>query len=502
MYADKKLIHIRRYSVSIKDLINNKSLEIYFSQSPYILLVIALTLLLTLPKAVSHGLGGDGQFYAVLARNLSEGIGSFWVPSFSETLLSSFYEHPPLGIGIQSVFFRIFGDSYLVEKLYSVSTLLIIEFFVVLIWFRIFNFNERLKSLFWLPLLLLLLIPTVTHTIGNNLLENTMGVFTIIAMYSLLRSIDTGFRLWWNIFGALMIVLAIITKGPVGSFLLAFYPLYMLSIKTIDIRTTIKATVILIGSFVLILSLILINDDARNSLLIYFNGQVMGALKDGRGMAASSHFYIIGELLKDLVPVFIFLTLVYLYKAKNIRVNISKNYEIMKYILLFLLIGISASIPSMISLKQNVSYIVTCFPYFAIGFAILAVVVFDTNVKRDISIIGKVISVISFVAVVGVLFFSFTSNDRVLKQANYYYDAKVFSSYISNEKIIGICPSPSFPWDMHSFFARYYRLSLDYSTPYDYKYFIGTSSCAPTSNNKYKVVTTEFKYLKLFELIK
>lgn len=502
MYADKKLIIIGRYSVNIKELIKNKSLEVYLSQSPFILLVIALTLLLTLPKAVSHGLGGDGQFYAVLARNLSEGIGSFWVPSFSGTLLSSFYEHPPLGIGIQSIFFKIFGNSYLVEKLYSVSTLLIIEFFVVLIWFRVFKFNDHLKSLFWLPVLLLLFIPSVTHTIGNNLLENTMGVFTIIAMYSLLRSIDTGFKLWWNIFGALMIVLAIITKGPVGSFLLVFYPIYMLSIRTIDLRTTIKATVVLIGSFALILGLLLMNDEAKNSLSIYFNSQVMGALKNGRGMAVNSHFYIIGELLKDLVPIFIFLALVYLYKVKSIKSNISKNYEVMKYVSLFLLIGISASIPSMISLKQNISYIVTCFPYFAIGFAILAAVVFDTNVKRDISTIGKTISVLSIVTVVGVLIFSFTSNDRVLKQENYYYDAKIFSSYISNEKIIGICPTPSFPWDIHSFFARYYRLSLDYSTPYQYKYFIGTSICAPPSNYKYKVVTSEFKHLKLFELIK
>lgn len=490
-----------RLSLNIKQYVTTKISVIYLVQSPYILFVFLLTLLTTLPKATAHGLGGDGQFYAVLARNLSEGIGNFWVPSFSETLLSGFYEHPPLAIGIQSLFFRIFGDSYLVEKFYSLGTLFIVQLFMVLIWFRLFKNNERLKALFWLPLLFLILVPTVTHSIGNNVLENTMGVFTIIAMYSLLRSIDNDINYYWTFFAALMLVFAILAKGPAGSFLLVFYPLYFLTTKSINRKTAIKSTVFHVFSFSLIFGLLLLNDAARDSLTHYFNGQLMGAIKNGRGMAKDSHFYIVGELLKDLLPLFIILVLMYAFKRKNIKFNY--DAQVLKIALLFLVLGLSASIPSMISLKQNVTYIVTCYPYFAIGFAILVMMMSDNSKgkKQGVSNSAKVLSIMSIVAIFSVLVFSFSANERVLKQKNYYYDAKIISKYLTAQTVIGLCSKPMFPWDIHSFFARYYRVSLDYNAPYKHKYFIGSTACAPEPSNSYKLINTKFKYLKLFERI-
>ncbi len=500
MYVDKNHIQVASLQINIKQLIKNKISINYLTQIPYILFVILLTLLTTLPKATAHGLGGDGQFYAVLARNLSEGIGSFWIPSFSSTLLSNFYEHPPLGIGIQSIFFKIFGDSYLVEKLYSVATLFIIQFFMVLIWFRVFRSNERLKALFWLPLLFLILIPTVTHSVGNNVLENTMGVFTIIAMYSLLRSVEQQINYLWTIFAALMLVLAIITKGPVGAFLLVFYPLYFLTTKSINLKVTIQSSVALIFSFSLILGLLLLNDAARDSLTHYFNGQLMASIKNGRGMAANSHFYIVGELLKDLLPLFVILVLMYILKRKNIQLNYDK--KVLKSALLFILIALSASIPSMISLKQNTTYIVTCYPYFAIGFAILATMMMATNQDNKnlaIPLTGKILTVFSLIGIFAVLIFSFATTGRILKQKNYYYDAKDISKYLTTQPVVGLCSKPEFPWDIHSFFARYYRVSLDYSDPYKYKYFIGSAACAPEPSKDYKLVNTEFRYLKFFE---
>jgi len=502
MYIDRNFIYFNELKSSFKKYTLKKHIVIYIAQMPAILFVVALTLITTLPKAMSHGLGGDGQFYAVVARNLSDGIGSFWMPSFSSTLLSTFYEHPPLGLGIQSIFFRLFGDSFLVEKLYSVGTLLIVQFFMSLIWFRVFKNNERLKSLFWLPLLFLIFVPTVTHAIGNNVLENTMGVFTIIAMYSMLRSIDNGVNYFWMFVGALMMVLAVLTKGPVGCFLLAFYPIYMFSTKLINTRITIQSSLIVVISFSALFALLLINDHARNNLFHYFNGQLMGALKDGRGMAVNSHFYIVWELLKDLMPIIFFMVVMYLFKRKNIKYNYDR--DVIKYAVMFLLIGLSASIPSMISLKQNVTYIVACYPLFAIGFAVLATMMFDGKIdlKRGISKSGKVVSILSFLGIISIITFSVMNTDRVTKQENYYYDAKLFSNYLKDETVVGLCSTPAFPWDIHSFFERYYRIGLDLNNPFKNKYFLGTSSCTPSSQNQYKLVSPETGYLKLYELIK
>jgi len=507
MYVDKDLIHIGRFHFSFKHLTATNFISRYREQIPYILLVIFLTLLTTLPKALSQGLGGDGQFYAVIALNMSQGIGSLWSPYFSETLMPIFYEHPPLGLGIQSIFFSLFGDSYLVEKIYSITTLFIVQLFMVLIWFRVFKANDFIKSLFWLPLLFLILIPTVTHSIGNNVLENTMAVFTIIAMYSLLRSVDTNINkskhYKWIFLAALMIVAAILTKGPAATFLLVFFPIYMISTKSIDLRTTIYYSLVLIISFCLMIALLLLNDDVRNNLNHYLNGQLLVSIKDGRGMAANSHFYIVWALLKDLLPLFIFLGILYLVKYKKNKNNIDSS--IIRNAVLFLIIGLSASLPSMISLKQNVTYIVACYPYFAIGFAILASPMFDlqskvTEVNNPISYFGKSVAVISLVGIVSVFLYTFNGTERVLKQQNYYYDAKSFAHKLNKETIVGICSKPLFPWDIHSFFARYYKISLDFRSPFKHKYFIGRSDCAPESDMQFTVINPDYRYLKLYEL--
>lgn len=62
----------------------------------------------------------DGNIYASLSRNLAFGIGNFWDPSLSEYFGKEFHDHPPLAFGIQALFFKLIGDYFWVEKLYSI----------------------------------------------------------------------------------------------------------------------------------------------------------------------------------------------------------------------------------------------------------------------------------------------------------------------------------------------------------------------------------------------
>ena len=63
----------------------------------------------------------DGLYYATIAKNLANGLGSFWQLYFTE-LDGVFYGHPPLAMGLQSILFSIFGDSIYIERAYSFST--------------------------------------------------------------------------------------------------------------------------------------------------------------------------------------------------------------------------------------------------------------------------------------------------------------------------------------------------------------------------------------------
>ena len=84
---------------------------------PFRLLTFAVFAAATVPRLAHRGMFVDGVTYASIARNLAEGRGSFWSPSYTATLYPQFHEHPPLGFWLQSLWFRVFGDHLFVERL-------------------------------------------------------------------------------------------------------------------------------------------------------------------------------------------------------------------------------------------------------------------------------------------------------------------------------------------------------------------------------------------------
>ena len=81
---------------------------------PFYLIILLIFMALS-NELWSEGMFIDGLYYATIARNLSEGIGSLWFLHFTETSFNIFHEHPPLAIG-QVVF--ILWNS-ICERIYS-----------------------------------------------------------------------------------------------------------------------------------------------------------------------------------------------------------------------------------------------------------------------------------------------------------------------------------------------------------------------------------------------
>ena len=48
----------------------------------------------------SEGMFMDGLYYATIANNLANNIGSFWFLHFTNTEFPIFHEHPPLAFGM------------------------------------------------------------------------------------------------------------------------------------------------------------------------------------------------------------------------------------------------------------------------------------------------------------------------------------------------------------------------------------------------------------------
>jgi 4-amino-4-deoxy-L-arabinose transferase-like glycosyltransferase len=159
--------------------------------NPFHVFTAAVILLLVLPQMVQHGMFMDGTQYACVARNLVFGKGTFWNPhlsdSWSMNLNNSFQEHPPLVYALQSVFFLIMGDTIYAERLYSSFILMLCVYFICKIWEKVVP--EKAESTAWLPVLLWFITPSVFWGFRSNVMENTLTLFVLIAVYFSFKSI-------------------------------------------------------------------------------------------------------------------------------------------------------------------------------------------------------------------------------------------------------------------------------------------------------------------------
>ncbi|MGY0407078.1 MAG: glycosyltransferase family 39 protein [Polaribacter sp.] len=144
---------------------------------------------------VQEGMFLDGVTYSAISKNLANGYGSFWEPHYTKTLFTSFHEHPPLVFIIESYFFKLFGNAFYTERIFSLATALLTAFGIIKCW-KLLSDPSEIKINYWLPILIWLSVPLVSWSYKNNMLENTMGVFTIFSVYFILKAlIDQGKRI-------------------------------------------------------------------------------------------------------------------------------------------------------------------------------------------------------------------------------------------------------------------------------------------------------------------
>ena len=175
------------------------------------LFTITVFIGLLIPILVQQGMFLDGVTYSAISNNLANGLGSNWSPHYTKTLYPEFNEHPPLVFIIQSVFFKLLGDSYLTERIYTFLTALLTMYGIVLC-FRLFIKEINIKNTEWLLVFLWITIPLVMWSYRNNLLENTMGIFTLFSFYFIIRSIQEH-KLLYLLIGSILIIFSLFQKA-------------------------------------------------------------------------------------------------------------------------------------------------------------------------------------------------------------------------------------------------------------------------------------------------
>lgn len=457
----------------------NRSLHLYM----FVTLIFGLMILI---RVLPAGFHQDSLVYMSMARNLAEGEYSFWNLHFSNTFFDHFYEHPPLGIYIYSLFFSLFGDTILIDKFFGSFFTLVLLLEIALIYKQVAPENPRngiLLSFFYF-----LTFSMSGYTVESNLLELPAAFFTLGAVYVFLKSVQSNkYLVLYPFVFALVLLGAFLVKGPVTLFPFALPFFYFLLFK----YSFKQAAVFYI--FTIVFSLIFAAAlysyvPAKEYMTQYFMHQVVASVSGSRG--GDEHFKLTLQILLDFGASFLISTIaIFAAHKKVLKPHASKMFW------LFLLIGLSASLPLEVSPRQHNYYLFPSLPFFAIALALLFTDQLSASIKRFGSY--KFVIVLNMILLVVFLGVSWQKLHDYRRHKNFQKDFIEAHVKLPRGAVINICATSA--QDQHEFFhnteitaglQRYYRAKL-YENNSSAPYFLTTKA----SLEKCKVDPENYQYI-------
>lgn len=426
------------------------------------IVVLIVTCTLILDRLVPEGIFLDGVTYASISRNLSIGKGSFWHPYYRDGWW--FYEHPPLMFGIQSAFFKVFGDHYLTEKIYSFVVWVLTAVLIYRLWREVLAVQYE-KYSYALPLLLWCLAPTITWGYTNNILDCTMALFDLWAVLFIYKGI-TSSKWWQLVMGAVFIFAALLTKGPVGIFPLAAPTLYWLAFhwgKWKELRTailqSILLTVLVTGGIFLLFQF----QESRLAVERYLHQQLMAALAGqreitGGGLGRLALVYDL--MIQMLVPAILGVIIVLAVRALKTK---RPQYQLNSTAIFFLLVGISASLPMMLSVKQRTFYLVPSLPFYIMALCIVLYPYYIALTNR-LPVGDKSFRYFKTIAVVASLSLCLYLGSKIGQPGRDHEllaDIKYIAQHVPRGEAVGICSEARNDYAFLAYIQRYNRMEVN-----------------------------------------
>ncbi|UTW60895.1 glycosyltransferase family 39 protein [bacterium SCSIO 12741] len=458
------------------------------SSRPFYLLTWGVILILLLPILAQDGMFLDGVLYSSVGKNLANGYGTFWAPRFSEYGIANspiFHEHPPLNFGIQAIFYKILGNGFLTERIYSLLTAILNAGLIHLIWKELEKKDHRLRGMSWWALLLWILLPLTYWCFQNNVQENTMGIFVLSSVWFLMRYLDSG-RLMLLIGCGVSLFLASFSKGVTGLFPLGAIVFWSWTVGRKDnnpdnpipyqwhyarvgFGRVVRDTLILLVIVFAIYGLLLSYGPAYDNLMGWFEGRFLHRLDSAPTVDHRYRIWIriFNEMIYTMAITAVLIGL-FLWRKVDWLAGWSQRK---KWVSFFFLLALSGSAPLVLTMVQKGFYMVPSYPFYAIAFALITAPGLQVWIKK-MSKTGKAIvttfSSVVIIAAIGVAAFLFhgTSRDQdVLPDMHRVGEEVPFGSTLS------IYPDIWEDWRVQVYLQRYYHISLNPRTG-DHTYFL------------------------------
>jgi len=423
---------------------------------------LLLAAFVLLPSMASVGMFVDGVMYAAISRNLADGLGSAWAPHFSEGLFPVFHQHPPLVFWLQSLFFRVFGDAYLTERVYDFCVMLATAGLMHGLWLTITRARElhALSAYWWVPLLLWVVVPKWSWAYRNNVLENTMTVFcllSVLLVFGALRTSSAGKAVGFATAAAGSALLAFLAKGPVGLFVLVSPVLLVLATERRDWRQGMLTMAISAGVFSGFLGGLLAWPEAREMFAAYWHNQVAG-----RAGISGAEPGLIVELIKKLVPMLLVLAGLRLWVWRKPAAAWWK--PVRQPAAALVAVGLSASLPLAVGDLDSAHYLVPALPFFALGFGLLGASMLHEAGERIRATLerrpGRLFTLVSGLAAAVILAESVGRIGEVRKNETYHDFLERVAAVTGKRRSLAVDAALYDDWYLHAVAQRHYRISL------------------------------------------
>ena len=404
----------------------------------------------------------DGITYASIARNMAENYGSFWRPYYTDTVAPIFYEHPPLGLWLQSWAYRLCGDVVYVEALWGFCAGVLILLGLGSIW-RCHTPQGYALAGTWFPILLFIIIPMTPWILSNNMLENTMTVFVMTSVYSCLLSLREKkqlLSLFYGLLSGLNTFFAFLVKGPVALFTL-IVPLISIIQREEKFSKILLTNFCVIFAFLVSMAIMLTMIDESSSFFShYFGRQIMDSLYGKREVAASRFNMLYIVCREIVVPLLLcgFLTF-FIYRSRGISIQ-SINYRRFLY---YLCIALISSLPLLISPKQRRWYVFPSLPFYALAIASIFNDI-ALEVEQWLNQNKKLCSgILKFPMLIfpASLLLMFLGKNHVGRHADFYNDFSMQPLHIGERATISVYPGTlETQWSLVANMQRTFKASL------------------------------------------
>ena len=440
-----------------------------FENSAFWLFTATVFVGLLLPVLVQQGMFLDGVSYACIARNMANGLGSFSKPFYTVALYPVCHEQPPLVFWLQSQLFKVFGDHFWVERLYSFCMAVITAIGIVLN----FQLFQKAKAPFssvlpkfalnsgnaWLPVLIWVTAPIVIWSYQNNMLECTMSVFVLFSTYFAVKAVMEK-KFLWLLIAAILTTLGVLCKGPVGFFPVMAPLAVGVAFHGKRIKWEAGASVLMFAMVVTLLAaFVLFLPGMLEYMNDYLQTRLLPTLSGNRDESADSRLHFLFDLVSQFaLPVLVVILLLWKQGFKTLVLP--------KSALFFFLVGLAGTFPLILSPKQSTHYLLPAIPFFALGLGAMTAAGFrllEASIMRRVGV--EKIAWLVLVASIGI---SLSFWGKYRRDESTMKDVRAICQMVSTGTILGVAPHFSSNWKLIAYFGRLGNVGLDSREQHDF----------------------------------